>query len=767
MATTGCPNPIELDEILSRSLDPVRDRALLDHLTQCPSCRSLLEGTLDLAEVERWRLHWKPPSRDSQAEELAPFPITNEPVILPEPFDGYEIQGVIGRGGMSVVYKARQAKLNRPVALKMLLAGAHASPKAIARLRDESETIARLHHPGIVKIYDIGEHQGVPYLCLELVEGGSLAARLTGQPIPPNVAARLVAILARVVHAAHERGVIHRDLKPANVLVDHPPGTPLEECDRVLLTDFGLAKRLNGDTSAPRTHTQDVLGTPAYMAPEQVLGKKAPGGPAVDVYGLGAILYELLSGQTPFRGESPIETALQVISRPPLSPRSLNPGIPLELETICLRCLEKDPARRPHSARSLAEELDGCLKGVTVAKPTGRHRALVAVVAAAAVIVAVLALSRKSPNSSVASIPRPAVPQFDGPLEDVIPLGQTYRSKARVIMPGVTDTSRPREDFIAFDLRDINKVTENKHRVDGLRQNAKIWDEPRHQMYYWGPEDDSKPFEVIYRFGDFGFPIRSAFLHAGILLEHPDSRGELQVTSDPAQGWFPVCGDDTTNPCIGLLSISKWVRGETMIYVKARLQGRDDGEESSLAQFLRTSVRPGDIRFHDRDVFELRVSPHEIPSLKLSVSYDETGWDLVPVESDGTFSLERLFTSAGPHRIGLRATVEDILPGTTEWRRIWVTTPGCDIETQPSGHEVKPGGLYRAEYRLKADLGTIWKGSIDYGDDSGEQVISPRPDGSFSIEHRYLRPGRHRIWIAFSDSQGRVAARPVECSVSK
>jgi serine/threonine protein kinase len=214
MAMTGCPDAIELEVILSRPLDSERDQALLDHLTQCPSCRNRLEGTLDLVEVERWKSLWNQRPGESTTEQSGSPLLHARPATLPESFDGYDILEVIGRGGMSVVYKARQVKLNRVVALKMLLAGAHASPKIIARLKAESETIAAIHHPNIVKIHDIGEHQGVPYLCLEWIEGGSLADRLTGRAIPAQVAARLVAILARVVHAAHARGVIHRDLKP-------------------------------------------------------------------------------------------------------------------------------------------------------------------------------------------------------------------------------------------------------------------------------------------------------------------------------------------------------------------------------------------------------------------------------------------------------------------------------------------------------------------------------------------------------------------------
>lgn len=260
---------------------------------------------------------------------------------------GYEMLGVLGRGGMGVVYKARQRALNRFVAIKMILAGAHAGPEELARFRREAATIARLHHPHIVQIYEIGEHNGQPFCALEYVEGGSLARKLGGMPQPARPAAQLLETLARATYAAHQAGIIHRDLKPANVLLT-ADGTPK-------ITDFGLAKQM--DESTWRTHSDVIMGTPSYMAPEQAAGKRRDIGPHTDVYSLGAVLYELLTGRPPFLGATGMETLVQVRLQEPVPPRRLQPTVPRDLETICLKCLEKDRQRRYASALALAEDL--------------------------------------------------------------------------------------------------------------------------------------------------------------------------------------------------------------------------------------------------------------------------------------------------------------------------------------------------------------------------------------------------------------------------
>jgi serine/threonine-protein kinase len=263
------------------------------------------------------------------------------------PVPGYEIVGELGRGGMGVVYKARQLGLNRWVALKLLLAGAHAGPQQAARFRAEAEAVARLQHPNIVQIHEIGATDGLPYFSLEFVDGGCLTEKIHRQPKPPREAAHLIETLARAMQYAHERGIIHRDLKPANVLLTSE-GMPK-------IADFGLAKRLEENSSQTKSGT--LLGTPSYMAPEQARGDTQKVGPGADVYALGAMLYELLTGRPPFQGATVAETVLRVERDEPMPPRRLQPQVPRDLETICLKCLQKEPQRRYASAHALAEDL--------------------------------------------------------------------------------------------------------------------------------------------------------------------------------------------------------------------------------------------------------------------------------------------------------------------------------------------------------------------------------------------------------------------------
>jgi WD40 repeat protein len=270
---------------------------------------------------------------------------------------------------MGVVYKALDLRLSRLVALKMIVSGPYSGPEELNRIRKEAEALARLRHPNVVQIYDIGEHDGRPFLALELCEAGSLAGQLRRMPLQPRPSAQLLESLSRAVHAAHECGIVHRDLKPANVLLTKD-GVPK-------LTDFGLAKRF-GDkhgSSAAASHTPSgmVLGTPGYMAPEQAEGKSREVGPAIDVYGLGAILYELLTARPPFLGETVADAIMQVLTRDPVPPSSIHPNVPRDLETICLKCLQKEPRKRYQSALELADELGRFFRGEPIkARPLSR-----------------------------------------------------------------------------------------------------------------------------------------------------------------------------------------------------------------------------------------------------------------------------------------------------------------------------------------------------------------------------------------------------------
>jgi len=274
---------------------------------------------------------------------------------------GYEIESELGRGGMGVVYKARDVKLDRTVALKIVIGGGHASSAALARFLAEAKAAAAVRHPGIAQVYEFGEHGGLPFLVLEFCPGGTLADKLAGTPLPQTTAAELVERIASAVHSAHTAGIIHRDLKPANVL--------LAADGSLRVGDFGLARHSN--SSSGLTATGAILGSPSYMAPEQAAGSKEIG-PAADVYGLGAILYECLTGRPPFRAATPLETMMQVLKDDPVPPTRLVPKLSRDLETICLKCLRKEPRHRYASAEELAADLRRYLEGRPVAaRPAG------------------------------------------------------------------------------------------------------------------------------------------------------------------------------------------------------------------------------------------------------------------------------------------------------------------------------------------------------------------------------------------------------------
>jgi eukaryotic-like serine/threonine-protein kinase len=351
-----CPDREQLERLLAnRLVDTERDELEL-HVEDCAACQQTLEA---LTNATLWDL--EPPQ-----EILVPVH-DNEPRILVDPpkvgngataadrltgrgmptVAGYEVLGELGRGGMGVVYKARHVRLKRPCALKMILAGAHAAPEEVARFLAEAEAIARLQHAHIVQIRHIGEAEGLPFFELEYVSGGSLDQQLDGTPWPAMRAARLAEQVALGIAEAHRLGIVHRDLKPANVLLT-VEGTPK-------VSDFGLAKIL--DSQSALTRSESVMGSPSYMAPEQAQGRSKEADPAVDVYAVGAILYELLTGRPPFRGPTALETLEQVKTTEPVLPSRLVPGLPRDIETICLNCLQKEPGKRYATAPALAEDL--------------------------------------------------------------------------------------------------------------------------------------------------------------------------------------------------------------------------------------------------------------------------------------------------------------------------------------------------------------------------------------------------------------------------
>jgi serine/threonine protein kinase len=352
-----CPSHDRLDALLSGSISDADRGDVEQHLSECDACCEAF-ARLTAAQCESW-------SHLRQLLEEVPTG-TGQPVstlvdvsmlfraarpsrsCLPG-LDGFEMLEEIGRGGMGAIYRARDIELNRVVAVKMLLAGAIAGPERRARFRREAESVARLQHAGLVQLFELGEQDGIPYLVLEFVSGPNLRTAMKQQPPSVAEAVRLIEQVARSVQHAHAQGIVHRDLKPENILLSR---------DGPKVTDFGLAVFLDAAGTASLTQTGSVSGTPGYMAPEQAAGSAARISPATDIYALGAILYELLTGHQVFRGESPIETLRLISEAEPLPPRRLNPQVPLDLETICLKCLEKQPARRYSTTRELAADLE-------------------------------------------------------------------------------------------------------------------------------------------------------------------------------------------------------------------------------------------------------------------------------------------------------------------------------------------------------------------------------------------------------------------------
>ena len=335
-----------LDDYLARLQAgevPDREKLLREH----PDLASALEVLETLEDVAP-----SPPVGAAPSENETPD-ASSTLGELPRPFGQYELLGEIGRGGMGVVYKARQAGLDRSVAIKMILASHLASPEHVRRFQAEAKAAARVQHSGIVHIHDVGQLHGQHYFAMEYIEGESLAQRIAEKPLDLKSAVRLLATVARAVEHLHQQGIVHRDLKPPNILLD----TAGEPC----LTDFGLAKVFAPDSEI--TATGVIAGSPPYMAPEQAAGRSRDVGPATDIYSLGAILFELLTGQPPFRRDNPLDTLMEVLSREPMLPRRLNPRVPRELELICLKCLAKSPADRYSSAGALADDLESFARG--------------------------------------------------------------------------------------------------------------------------------------------------------------------------------------------------------------------------------------------------------------------------------------------------------------------------------------------------------------------------------------------------------------------
>jgi serine/threonine-protein kinase len=547
--------------------DPEVQRLLEDILESdrtpeevCQACPELLTEVRD--RLRRVR------ALEAQVDSF--FPVPGRACELPpEPSDGrppqlagYDVQAMLGRGGMGIVYKARHLRLNRAVALKMLLAGAYAGPNERARFQREAEAVASLHHANIVAVYDVGDHDGCPYFTMELLEGGSLAQALAGTPQPAREAAALLITLAEAVLVAHQAGIVHRDLKPANILLT-AEGTPK-------IADFGLARHFDGEPALSVSGAR--IGTPSYMAPEQVIGKVDTIGPAADIYALGALLYEMLTGRPPFRGETARETERQVVAEEPVPPGRLNSKVPRDLETICLKCLEKDPQRRYASAAALAADLTRFREGKAIeARPlgwggrlwrwVGRNPAAAALVAMALILVGLalgggLSLERQRANlrAEKARQEGRAWQSVEAALEKAAALQQEGRwSEARAALEGAQGlldgaalpglVARLRRARADVDMIAELEETRLQRSDRGKKQEASL---PPEEMYanafrnYGIPVLELEPAEAAARIrGSSIRPTLLAFLHDWLLFGLDENRARLRDVLDRADddGW--------------------------------------------------------------------------------------------------------------------------------------------------------------------------------------------------------------------------------------
>lgn len=368
------PQAADHEQRLATLLADLSDRAMRgDRVDLESACREHPDLASELREL--WGAVLCAAAAGSQASEQTSDQIGRELLDtpsgtfeLPSRFGDYELLEELGRGGMGVVYRARQISLNRLVAVKMILRGSLASPTDLERFRAEAEAAARLDHPGIVPVYEVGEIQDRPYFSMKYIPGRTLSQLLAEGPLPSREAARILASVARAIHFAHQNGVLHRDLKPSNIILD--------DQDQPHVMDFGLAKQISD--AASLTKTGAVLGTPAYMAPEQAAGARGEVGPASDVYSLGVILYHMLTGRPPFQAANPVDTVLMVLEQDPVPPRALNPKADRDLEMICLRCLQKPPDLRYATAEGLAKDLTAFLNDESIAARSGRFAQVLA-----------------------------------------------------------------------------------------------------------------------------------------------------------------------------------------------------------------------------------------------------------------------------------------------------------------------------------------------------------------------------------------------------
>jgi tetratricopeptide (TPR) repeat protein len=451
----------------------------------------------------------EPDPRLNDPDRTVPPPATAQ-VNAKSHIAGYQILEVLGIGGMGIVYKARDERLARFVALKMIRAGSDAWPQDLARFEAEAKAVAAIDHVNIVKIFEIGEHDGLPYFSLEFLSGGSLAAKIGGKPQPVDEAARIVEVLARAMHVAHEHKVIHRDLKPGNVLLA-ADGT-------VKISDFGLVKRLEGDSG--QTRSGSILGTPSYMAPEQARGENQTVGPAADQYALGAILYELLTGRPPIQGTSVLDTLEMVCSTEPVPPSQLQPKTPRDLETICLKCLQKEIPRRYPDVLALAEDLRRfragepilarpvsaaerlwrwCLRNPRVASLSGAVALLVVMMAVGAAIWAVTVSGKNQALGKANKLAEEKRAEAEDKQKRAVRAARAANEQNRSAVESQLDLIRLLEGKLRFvpAIQDVREQILDKA-VAGLGAAAQAMTALRREVE-WTPEDEAHNWRSLAR----------------------------------------------------------------------------------------------------------------------------------------------------------------------------------------------------------------------------------------------------------------------------